>query len=139
MVTMMTNNDESVTAARDPRNNPLAAYESRRRDRVHQLNVWLMSQAKNAAGKNDDDISCDDTMSDTDNNNNDGMLHLNILSSLFGSRRHGRTSSAQNPPPELKPHPDDLFFKSCRDLADLIDFTVDLSSDESEESMDTTN
>ena len=91
--------DESAAPAitSDPRH-LLVAYESRRRSRVHQLNVQWLSQFKNAAGERDGLL---------------GSCHAGLM-----------TSSAIPPLPVLESHPDDVFFKSHKNLEELIDFTV---------------
>ena len=95
----LTDEESSAAPATDPRHLLVAAYASRRRSRVHQLNVWL-SQFKKVAGERD------------------GLR--------LGSCQHaGLTSSAAIPPlPVLESHPDDVFFKSHKNLEELIDFTV---------------
>ena len=89
--------DESAAPATDPRH-LLVAYESRRRSRVHQLNVWL-SQFKKVARE------CDGLLV--------GSCHAGLI-----------PSSAIPPLPVLESHPDDVFFKSHKNLEELIDFTV---------------
>ena len=140
MMTDVIDDDKSaVTSSRDPRMNLLAAYEGRRRRRVHQLNVLLYSQAKDAAaaGKHDDDddsgiSNChdDDTAmdfmsDDTVNGNDDAMLrlHLAICSSCSIGCHYGPASSTAGaicplPEPDLESHPDDIFFKSFRNISD---------------------
>ena len=85
--TMVTDDDESAAPATDPRH-LLVAYDSRRRSRVHQLNVWL-SQFKKVAGERD------------------GVL---------GSCHAGLASSAIPPLPAvvLESHPDDVFSRARR-------------------------
>ena len=95
--TTMITDDESAAPATDPRH-LLVAYESRRRSRVHQLNVWL-SQFKKVAGESRD-------------------------AGVLGSCHAGLTSSATPPMPVFESHPDDVFFKSHKNLEELIDFTV---------------